>query len=379
MELMKNGLAEPAIDRIAYAFSELVNKGILKEFPREAFKTKAINGIEELELKERVTHIIESLASFLPRSFPETAEILTHVSDVWDHGNPDDPLRSFAAWPITDYIAKYGLEHPDSAMLAMRSLTNLFSSEFAIRPFILKYPELCHAYFSEWVNSDCEHIRRLVSEGTRPRLPWGIRLQPYVEQPEPNLAYLNVLKDDDSLYVRRSVANHLNDIAKDNPDVVIATCKKWLLEVKNKPSKELEWVIKHATRSIVKQGHPDVFGLLGYTNDPAVDVELSLNSPNLALGENLNFNVFIRAQPKVKNRQKMVIDYAIHFVKANGKTSPKVFKLKNIELDPNGRLEVVKAHSIKPITTRKYYAGEHYVEIFVNGRSYAKAQFELTV
>ena len=370
MELMKNGLAEPAINRIAAALNT-----VLPSFDQKAFTKDCLNGLGELELKERVDHIITVLHQYLPSEFSQAAEYLMMIPAIWDHGEQDDPLSSFAAWPITDYVATYGIEEPETALQVMKTLTCLFSAEFAIRPFILKYPELCHQQLANWCTDDDYHVRRLVSEGTRPRLPWGIRLQPFVEDPTPCLCYLNQLKDDEQLYVRRSVANHLNDIAKDHPDLVINTCKQWLTEANNKPSAELKWLIKHATRTIVKQGHPEVFALLGFTNKPKVDVELNIKTPEVVYGNQLEFDITLTS--KAKKLQSFVLDYAIHFVKANGETSPKVFKLKNINLAAGETIALSKKQAIKPITTRKYYAGEHKVEVFVNGESKLNKSFEL--
>ena len=370
MELMKNGLAEPAIYRISAALNTVLTK-----FDQSAFINDCLNGLGALELKERVDHIIDVLHQYLPTDFAQTADCLMAIPAIWDHGDENDPLRSFAAWPIIDYIAKHGIEQPNLALQVLKTLTCLFSAEFAIRPFILKYPELCHQNLASWSKDEDYHVRRLVSEGTRPRLPWGIRLPPFVKDPSPCLGYLDQLKDDEQLYVRRSVANHLNDIAKDHPDIVITTCKQWLAEVKNKPSTDLQWLIKHATRTVVKQGHPEVFSLLGFTNKPKVDVKLNIATPTVVFGNQLEFELTLTS--KAKKSQKFVLDYAVHFVKANGETSPKVFKLKNMNLAAGETTTLAKKQAIKPITTRKYYAGNHKVEVFINGESKLIKRFEL--
>ena len=188
------------------------------------------------------------------------------------------------------------------------------------------------------------------------------------------LALLEQLKDDESETVRRSVANNLNDIAKDNPDQVISTCRRWL----NNASAERRWIIRHATRSLVKSGHPDVFGLLGYTKKPAVRLEyIELEHKKIKLGESLRFTAQLLSRSQQK--QRIVIDYAVHHVKANGSRKPKVFKLSEKSLAPGERITLGKSHPIRPITTRKYYAGTHAIELLVNGKPVGSIEFELTL
>ncbi|MFT2111086.1 DNA alkylation repair protein [Marinomonas sp. 2405UD68-3] len=387
MELMKNGLSAPAFSRLACALDS-----VLVDFDKIAFLNECADGVESLELKERVAYIISILHRHLPSDFPEAAAVLSNIVPIWDFGEEGDALRSFAAWPLIDYIAEHGLSHPDVALPLMKTLTPLFSAEFAIRPFILAYPDVCHGYFLQWCDDTDEHVRRLASEGTRPRLPWGIQLKPFVLDPTPTLVYLNALKADSSLYVRRSVANHLNDIAKDHPDVVIDLCNSWQQEFKGKVPDDVQWVINHATRTLVKQGHPAVFALLGYTDKPMVVSTLVVTEALIKLGESLNFELSLTDSSLLNetlsdlssasvstNTQTFVVDYAIHFVKANGASSAKVFKLKNVTLKQGQTLLINKAHGIKPITTRKYYPGEHKVEILINGLSVASQSFHLHI
>ncbi len=369
MELMKNGLSEAALNRIAKAFEQL-----LPSFDSPTFLAESQQGLEALELKERVHHIIEVLSRHLPKSFTEAAKILKQIPKVWDHGDPNDPLRYFAAWPVTDYVAVYGLHAPKLALDTLKQLTCLFSAEFAIRPFILQNPDLCQDLFHQWVSHKDEHVRRLVSEGTRPRLPWGIQLKPYMKDPSDNLPLLEQLKNDSSLYVRRSVANHLNDIAKDNPDTVIEVCENWYPDA----SEELRWVIRHATRTLVKAGHPRVFPLLGYSRKVRIEpIDIQLSKPTVVLGEALEFEFEIRS--KHSKTQKMVVDFAVHFVKANGSQQAKVFKLKSLELGSKETQRLSKSHPIKAITTRKYYPGRQKLEVLVNGVAMGECEFDLVM
>jgi len=375
MELMKNGLSKSAVKRISKALSQVLNNDNVKYkkykvFNIDAFENACLHQLESLELKERVNHIINVLHQFLPNDFILKAEILTSITQVWDFGEVNDPLKNFAAWPIIDYFSVYGLTQPEVSLNALKKLTHLFSAEFAIRPFIIKYPELCHELFLEWIHDKSSHIRRLVSEGTRPKLPWGIQLKKFVADPTPNLVLLDHLKSDTSLYVRRSVANHLNDIAKNHPDIVINTCKKWS-QLKNK---DVDWVIKHATRTLVKNGNVDVFPLLGFTEKPEILIEeFKTSESKIKLGNTIKFAFCIKS---LKHEiQTLVIDYAVYFNKANNKQQAKVFKLKNIILQPHQSINLTKSFSFKAITTRKYYCGEHKIELLVNGKPLLNKSF----
>jgi 3-methyladenine DNA glycosylase AlkC len=366
--LMKDGLGSDAIVRIAESLARTI-----PGFPKQLFIDEALVGLSALELKDRVRHIIRVLHIYLPDNFAETAEILIHLKTNWIPGDSNDNLSGFAAWPIIDYVGEHGVDHPKKALEVLKELTSMFSAEFAIRPFFIQHPALTLKTVSAWCADPDEHVRRLVSEGSRPRLPWGQQLPEFIKDPSPVFQLLGNLKDDPSEYVRRSVANNLNDISKDHPEQVIALCKLW----GEKASTERQWIIRHATRTLVKAGHPAVFGLLGFTENPQLDFQsLNISPKTLPLGEHIEFSFQLRSNsPKP---QTVVIDYAIHHVKANGKTSPKVFKFRTLKIAPEETVRLVKKHAIKLITTRKYYSGEHTVEILINGQPYGRTPFMLT-
>ena len=363
--LMKDGLGKVAVGRISLA---LLAAGA--DFPEKAFNKDALAPLADLELKERVHHIIGVMGQHLPDSFPEAASILGRIRDHWEES--EDKLATFAAWPVIDYVATYGLDHPRIALPLLRYLTPMFSAEFSIRPFLEKHTEETYAEMLLWCLDADEHVRRLASEGIRPRLPWGKQLPQYIDDPAPVIALLESLKDDPSDYVRRSVANNLNDISKDHPDLVIETCQRWSAE----KVAARQWIIRHATRTLVKAGHRKVFPLLGFTRSPKLDVSPpDLVCSALTLGETLRISTQITSTSTVK--QYCVIDYAIHYMKANGKTSPKVFKWKNLRLKPGESVTLEKSHAFRPITTRRHYAGTHKIEILVNGRRAAHTSFQL--
>jgi len=365
--LMKSGLGADAVDRIARVLSALMN-----DFPEQEFRQDALHGLDDLELKQRVEHLIVVLAQYLPANFSQAAELLLHIKAHWDWGDECDALSSFAAWPLIDYVAAYGLKQPELSLTVLKQLTPLFSAEFAIRAFIDKHFELTHDVLLSWTSDSDEHVRRLASEGIRPRLPWGRRLITLCENPDPIWPILEQLKDDPSLYVRKSVANNLNDIAKDNPDKVIALCRQW----SNDASAERKWLIRHALRSLVKQGRQEVFPLLGFSEHISVIINaFELSNKTVHLGENLHIDLVLTSSSE--QIQKLVLDYKIHHMKANGSSSSKVFKWKNITLQQDQQLSLNKGHPFRVITTRKYYAGEHAIELLINGKSVAQQKFEL--
>jgi 3-methyladenine DNA glycosylase AlkC len=366
---VKNQLGKAAVQHIARCLREL-----MPAFEPEPFCAAALEGLEQYELKQRVMHIIHALHACLPNDFEQTAKVLHGLPDVWSVQGSDTELSAFAAWPLIDYASVYGLAQPNTALALLKKLTPLFSAEFAIRPFILEHLDYCMQQFTQWVHDDDEHVRRLVSEGTRPRLPWGMQLKGFIQDPRPVLPLLAALRDDMSLYVRRSVANHLNDISKDNPELLIATCRDW----QHDASAQTHWIIKHATRSLVKAGHPEVLQLLGYQSHLALQaVQLHITATQLQLGEYLEFSCSI-ASTSTQNQQ-LVIDFAIHFMKGNGQQKAKVFKLKTFNLAAQQQLTIQKRHAIKAITTRQYYPGAHKLEILVNGQSMASENFELSM
>jgi len=364
---MKDGLDVAAIRRIEKAFV-----AIYPEFRGMAFTKAAVAGIQGLKRKQRVNFIIELLAEYLPENYEEACHLFEQIPAHWDAGIGDDPLRGFAAWPIIDYTGRYGVNNPSKALDILKRLTPLFSAEFAIRPFLERHTDLTLTTLTKWCNDSDDQVRRLVSEGTRPRLPWGQQLKRFIDDPQPVLSLLEQLKDDPSEYVRRSVANNLNDIAKDHPQHVVDLCARWMQDANAKR----KWIVKHATRTLVKQGHPGVYRLLGFTEKPKISIaSFSLNPSQLSVGDTLEFSFNIISEKP--HNQSFVVDYAVHHIKANGKLSPKVFKLKNITLGQGENLSITKKHSLRKITTRTYYPGQHIIEILINGKPIAQQEFML--
>jgi 3-methyladenine DNA glycosylase AlkC len=259
-------------------------------------------------------------------------------------------------------------------------MTEFFSAEFAIRHFILKQPEQTLAILSAWLEHENHHVRRLVSEGTRPRLPWGVRLPIFIEQPERVMPLLTALRDDEEEYVRRSVANHLNDIAKDHPQLVITTAQAWLDKAElntltAKQKKQRIKLIRHACRTLFKQGQPEVMALFGY--QPASDVQCELISSQLKVPFHGEFEFAMQLVKSSAQDNLLMVDYVMHFQKANGKQAEKVFKWIDRSFSEPITETINKKHSFKKITTRKYYPGPHKLEVKVNGIKKAQIEFEL--
>jgi 3-methyladenine DNA glycosylase AlkC len=272
---------------------------------------------------------------------------------------------------VGEFVARRGLAQPERGLAALHALTQRFTAEFAIRPFIAQHPVLAFTSLQRWVADPSAHVRRLVSEGSRPRLPWGQRLHSLVADPSPTLPLLLALQDDPSEYVRRSVANHLNDIAKDHPALVAA----WLQEHLPGAPAPRRALLRHASRTLVKQGHAptlQAWGLgLGYSGSAS----LRVSPARVVLGESVE--LVLTLQAAAGQTQTLVIDYAVHHVKADGSLSPKVFKGWQLTLAPGEAVTLRKRHSMKPVTTRRYHAGRHGLTVQVNGQTVAEGHFTL--
>ena len=334
-------------------------------FDAAAFAADATAGLDVLELKARMEHVAVALDRHLAGPFDRAARVFCEAAE-------SASLDVWAAWPLTTWVERRGLEDPPAALDSLARLTRYASAEFAVRPLIERHPELAFARLAEWASSDDLHLRRLVSEGTRPRLPWGRRLIALQRDPSPALGLLDRLRDDPEVYVRRSVANHLNDVAKDHPALAVAIARRWLAE----SGAHVERVVRHGLRTLVKAGDPEALALVGADASADVAVErLRLERTAVRLGEPLRFSFVLRN--RAEQPVRIVVDYVIHFRRANGALSPKVFKLANPTLPPLGTLALRRAFPIRPITTRRYYPGEHRLEIQVSGRILAAATFEL--
>jgi len=338
----------------------------------EAFVASATDGLDTLELKARVTQVAAALRGHLDPDYRRAlAHILRALPPVLR--GTDGVTGGFGYWPYAHFIEAYGEAHFEASMKGMLEITQRFTAEFAVRPFLVRETERTLAWLRGQLDHPSHHVRRWISEGTRPRLPWGVRLNAFVADPGLTLPFLESLRDDPQAYVRRSVANHLNDVAKDHPDFVVEVAERWW-EDGNETRRRL---LRHALRGLVKQGHPGALAVLGYGPARAELVTFEASDAVTLGGSPLSLTVALRST--AKRSQPLLIDFAIHHRKANGQTAPKVFKWTQRELGPGETLTLTKQHAMRPITTRRYYPGRHAAELLVNGESLGRVDFELMV
>ncbi len=347
------------------------------EFDYAGFVETASYDLNALELKERSNQIAEAMAQYLPDDFEKSGAIILASLTPDDDGDisgatvTSDGIAGWAIMPMTHYVGLHGQNHLELAMNLLKELTKRFTAEFGIRFLLLEKQEETLTILCQWINDKSRHVRRLISEGTRPRLPWAMQLPVFVKNPVPLIPLLDALKDDPEEYVRRSVANNLNDIAKNHPDLVAEIAEDWLIGA----DKSREKLVRHACRTLIKQGHKKTLQALGY-GDPKVKVNyLKVLTPIVDFGQALIFELSITSISNTS--QLLMIDYIVHHKKANGEMTPKVFKWKNTTLHSEKTMTAQKNHAIKKITTRVYYPGTHRIEIMVNGVSQAVTDFEL--
>ncbi len=317
----------------------------------------------ERELKQKMRHITICLKACLPDDYTESIRILEQISPQFN---------GFVALSFSDYAECYGIDHWDISMNALSHFTSSCTSEFAIRPFLDKDPERAIQYLYRWADDENQHIRRLASEGCRPRLPWGMALQKFRKDPSPIIPILEKLKNDQEEYVRRSVANNLNDISKDHPSLVLDLCERWKGQSAN-----IDRIIKHACRTLLKDGNKRALMIFGFANPVQLQVsELVADKQIFRIGEHLSFS-FLLSNHSGK-AQKIRLEYRIHYVKSNGKASPKIFQISEGKF-PQGDHLIRKKQAFTDFTTRKHFPGEHRIEIVVNGETKAEITVLLQV
>lgn len=341
-------------------------------FQMAAFRRGLEAELDPLELKDRMKKVADRIEQCLPMEVPELFRVL--VAALANHEDDRTGLSGFQVWPLTEIVARRGLAHFKASMEALHEMTRRFTAEFAIRPFLREMPDRTLAQLSKWCTDPDEHVRRLVSEGSRPLLPWGGNLPALMEPPFPTLKLLERLYLDPSDYVRLSVSNHLNDLSKRHPGVVVGLLQQWGDRHPNHP--QLEKLAKHACRTMLKNGHERAMELLGFGKAGAVTIErMHLPQPKIRLGEALAYELTLCNHSR--KAVKVMFDYAIHHVKANGALSPKVFKGRTRILAAGERWEITGRHPIRKITTRVYHAGSHAFEPRINGAPSPPTPFEL--
>ncbi|RYF67487.1 MAG: DNA alkylation repair protein [Comamonadaceae bacterium] len=351
-----------------------------RKFDTAAFLRQVEPGYESLELMARGQRIAQALQTHLPPNIPRALAVLVDSMDppmgldaVGEPDAGDRPYSAFLYLPHSIYIGTQGVPHFEAAMAAQHALTQRFTAEFCIRPYLLHHQGATLARLRDWAQDDNAHVRRLVSEGTRPRLPWAPRLPAFQKDPQLALPLLNALKDDPSSYVRRSVANHLGDIAKDHPDLAVGTARIWL---QGAPAPR-EALVRHGLRFLIKRGDAGALDALGVGHAVALEVRAARVVPARArIGDKVRIEVELHnptPQP-----QRVLADLKVYYVKARGGAAPKVFKLQTLDIPPGATVAVGKTLSLQQMTTRTHYPGAHQVELVLNGRSQPLGQFQLS-
>lgn len=344
-------------------FAQEFNK-VDKNFHPEKFVKDVSKNIEQLSLNERMRNTSVVLKKYLPSDYRKALEFLFKTIPNLN--------RNYTSLVYPDFVGLYGHDDFNISMEALKYFTQFGSSEFAIREFLKRDFNKTIKVMNVWAEDENYHVRRLASEGCRPRLPWSFKLDEVIKNPKATLSILEKLRADDELYVKKSVANHLNDISKDNTD--------WMLNILNgwdKTNSNTYWIIKHASRTLIKKGNVKSLSLFDFEKNVKINVaNFKLNKSKLKLGEALQFEFDVVSEKS--KPQKLVIDFAVHYVKKSGELSPKVFKLKEIDLKPKQTISISKKHHFQDYSTRMHYSGNHIIEIFINGMPVYKKPFELS-
>ena len=347
------------------------------DFDEKRFVSMAAANLEQLELKQRSEQIYQALLALLPQQFPAAAKVIRAALHPTCDGNAqklgvtDDGIQGWMVMPLAEYAGRQGGGHLTIALDLLKELTQRFTSEFGIRHLWLSQPLEVMKIVAAWTEHPNEHVRRLVSEGSRPRLPWGMQLPGFIKEPRLTLPLLEALRDDPSPYVRRSVANHLNDIAKDHPQLVLTVAQKW----HRRAPLERQRLLRHALRNLLKQGHADALALYELEPPQLAPVKFSLAAKKVPMGGDLEFSLMM--QSSAASPQRLRLDIVLHYQKANGTLAPKVFRWKDMTLAAGEMHQATRRQSFRPITTRVYHPGGHRVEIKANGQTIAGADFTL--
>jgi len=367
--MSSNDTAAPALkeifnaERLQHIADEM--SAVYPAFKAKAFLKHAQDGLAELSVMQRMARVSESLHAVLPLDYEDSLHVLRELAPRLNSG--------FVSMCLPHYVASYGGHAFDTSMDALKYFTTFGSSEFAIRYFLRSDLKRSLERMHDWTCDENHHVRRLASEGSRPRLPWSFRLEAVQADPQLAAGILDRLKADESLYVRKSVANHLNDVTKVHPEWVLDTIEGWSLD-----NKHTAWIAKHALRSLIKQGDMRALTVIGAGAKAEVELlDVRVEPAVVRLGEAITLSFTVKSM--VAHEQRLVIDYAIEYVKANGGVSRKVFKLKTLGLAGFGTGVVRRNQVIKDFTTRKHFAGRHGVQVMVNGEVLGSAAFEVLI
>lgn len=349
---------QPFFVKLAEAF-----KQTYKPFPTEKFLTDVLPPLASLSLNERMRHTSVTLHKHLPQDYGKAIAIMREVIPQLNPG--------YTTLTFPDFVGQFGTHDFQTSLSALHYFTRFGSSEFAIRTFLkLDFNQTIQHLYT-WSEDENEHVRRLSSEGSRPRLPWSFKLDAVIQNPKHTQPILENLKQDESLYVRKSVANHINDFSKDSPDYVLKLVKGW-----DQSHPHTAWIVKRGCRSLFKQGDKKSLAAFNYTKDVHVSIKnFSLTPATVKIGGAINFSFELASRKK--SIQKLMVDYRIHYAKKSGALLPKVFKLKELSLKAGESISISKKQRFQDFTTRKHFPGNHRLEILVNGVVMKKIEFKV--
>ncbi|PIS11310.1 MAG: DNA alkylation repair protein [Bdellovibrio sp. CG10_big_fil_rev_8_21_14_0_10_47_8] len=368
MEPFKNLLNLKAAEKISQALGRAS-----PQFDQQAFLQDLETELNPLELKQRVLLLRSRLDLALPKSPQSSFPILMRALQQDKTDNVG--LSGFLVWPLTQFVMDNGLNDFEISMRALHAMTQVFTAEFAIRPFLVQYEEKTLEKLMLWTQDDSEHVRRLSSEGSRPLLPWGQKLSSFVKSPEKTWPLLEALKEDSSKYVQKSVANHLNDHSKNHQEWLIKNLKKWKSE--NRDQASVDWIIRHGTRSLIKRGHPGALALQGVRAIDFKKLKIKVTPDQMKLGGSLTIDLTI--QNPTGKKILVIADVEILLLKSNGQHQPKVFKGKKFPLMAHETLSTKINIPLKKVTTRRYYPGKQGCRLLLNGIHQKTKWFNLSV
>ncbi len=345
------------------------------DFDKDDFLSKIfIETWEKMEFKERMHHIAIVVREQLSDDYKDCVdELYLMIANLKSSGADKIKFAELAYVFIPDIIEKYGIGDFETSVASFEVITPFTTCEFAVRPFIIKYQDRMLDKVQEWTKHENEHVRRLASEGSRSRLPWGMAIKSLKSNPEPVLPILEALKNDSSAYVRKSVANNLNDISKDNPETVVEIAKQW-----KENTKETDWIVKHACRTLLKSGNNEVLQLFGFAPPDKIELtDFVLNRDSIKIGDELEFSFTLNNLSS--NSEKVRLEYAVYYMKKNGSQSKKVYKISEKEYAANSASRVTRKQSFKVVTTRKFHVGQHMLSVIINGKEIEERTFDLNI
>jgi 3-methyladenine DNA glycosylase AlkC len=359
-DALKDMFNKKFYERLALAFNE-----VDKNFHSDKFINQVIKNIDSFSLNQRLRNTSVVLKEYLPNDYKKALDIIYEVAPQFK--------SHYTALLFPDFIGQYGHNDVDRSLDALKILTQYGSSEFAIREFLKRDFDKTIKVMNKWAEDKNYHVRRLASEGCRARLPWSFNLDQVMKNPERTKSILEKLKADEELYVKKSVANHLNDFSNKNTQYLLDLMNSW-----DKTNPNTAWIIKHASRTLIKKGHQDSLAIFNYEKKVQLNLtNFKMKSLKINLGDSLLFSFDLTSE-KSKS-QKLVVDYAIYYQKKSGELVPKVFKLKELNIKANEVITISKSHRFQDFTTRKHYAGKHAIEIVINGKSYFRKDFTLVI